>query len=289
MIFAIQYLLILPFVWLAKFLPRSLLLSMGRCVGMGIYYLLAGRRKLAVRNICMTLGVSEGEAKQIAQKNFSHFGMVAMEMLRIIAKSATKERIKALFPDLQPPMEKLKELNRLHEGRVIYVTAHLGNWEYFGSIMGIMGYPFTVIGRSINNPYIDKMVTESREMFGSRLVDKEGALLALAKELKAGRPVGLLPDQKSNDRTSAKLDFLGHQAGTTLGVAKLAKRFNAALIPIAVVMNDDLSYTLCVDDPIAYRADESDEETMQKVNDHLGEMIRTYPAQWFWMHNRWKQ
>lgn len=274
---------------LAKILPRGLMLALGRMIGRAIFYGMAGRRKLAIRNVKKGLDCSDEEAKEIAYRSFLHFGMVAVEMMRIIAGGATKEEILSLFGSLDDPLSKLQNASQTYGGKVIYVTAHLGNWEYFGSVMGIVGFPFTVIGRSINNPYIDKMVTKSREAFGSRLVDKEGAMMSLARELKAGRAVGLLPDQKSNDRNSAKIPFLGHMAGTTLGVAKLARRFDAAILPVAVVTDENHSYSLIVDEPIGYTQEESDDDIMLRVNDHLGEMIKHYPTQWFWMHNRWKQ
>jgi KDO2-lipid IV(A) lauroyltransferase len=58
---------------------------------------------------------------------------------------------------------------------------------------------------------------------------------------------------------------------------------------VAVVMDENFRYELIVDEPLVYTQEESDEEIMLKVNDHLGMMIKKYPTQWFWMHNRWKQ
>ena len=54
-------------------------------------------------------------------------------------------------------------------------------------------------------------------------------------------------------------------------------------------MDENFRYELIVDEPLVYTQEESDEEIMLKVNDHLGMMIKKYPTQWFWMHNRWKQ
>jgi len=119
-------------------------------------------------------------------------------------------------------------------------------------------------------------------------------MLAMAKTLKKGDAVGLLIDQKSGSLNSVKVDFFGTLAETTLSVAMLKLKFNPLVVPIFIARQNDGMYEMIINNPIDYVADEIEDKEKKleamtlKYNQAIEEIIREYPAQWFWMHNRWR-
>jgi KDO2-lipid IV(A) lauroyltransferase len=106
--------------------------------------------------------------------------------------------------------------------------------------------------------------------------------------------VGLLIDQKSGGSHSAKVDFFGKPAETTLSVASLKLKLDPLIVPIFVVRESDGLYELVIHDPVEYIADEIEDHQKKleamtlKYNKVIEDIIRKYPSQWFWMHNRWR-
>jgi len=289
MIFYIQYLFITFFAVLARIMPESAFLSIGRFMGKVGFLLIKNRADMSIKNIQMTIEPNFQKAKNIARASFEHFGLVSFELLLTLSGRLDKDSLMDRFINSQDAVLKLKKYHEQSGGKMILVAAHLGNWEILGKYIGANDIPIGVVGREINNPYINEMVAKSRQIFNNTLIDRDGAMLPLAKMLKNGHTVALLPDQKLNDQNSAKVNFLGHLAGTTLSVAKLAKRFDAIMVPVAAISVENNKYTLIVNDKIEFDKNENDIEITQKMNLAIGEMIKQYPSQWFWMHNRWKQ
>ena len=152
-----------------------------------------------------------------------------------------------------------------------------------------------MIGREGTNKLIDQKVTiPFRNKYGNRAISKDNAMLTMAKTLKKGGGVGLLIDQKTGKLNSVKVDFFGKPADTTFSVATLKLKFNPMVVPIFVARQSDGMYEMIIKDPIAYVADEISDKDKKleamtlKYNQVMEEVIRQYPEQWFWMHNRWR-
>jgi len=287
--FYLEYLLLKLIVLLGSLIPRSVFLNIGRTLGMVAFTLVRNRAKMATQNIQSTIEPDHDKAKSIAKASFEHFGLVSFELLLTFIENQDKNYILDRFVASDEALARLHGYHEQTSGKIILVAAHIGNWEMLGKYLGANNIPIGVVGREINNPYINELVVRSRRTFGNILIEKGGAMMPLAKMLKGGQTVALLPDQKINDQNSAKVDFLGRPAGTTLSVAKLAKRFDAMMLPVAAIGVEGDKYTLIVGEPIAYEQDEDEIEITKKMNDALGDIIKAYPQQWFWMHNRWKQ
>jgi KDO2-lipid IV(A) lauroyltransferase len=152
------------------------------------------------------------------------------------------------------------------------------------------------IGRKGNNQLIDRNITVPfRNKYGNKATSKGNAMIAMAKRLKSGEAVGLLIDQKSGDQNSAKVDFFGMPAETTLSVAMLKLKFDPTVVPIFIAREADGRYRMIIDEPVDYTAEEieSREKKMEamtaKYTQAIERVVREYPSQWFWMHNRWRR
>ena len=151
------------------------------------------------------------------------------------------------------------------------------------------------IGREGNNKLIDQNITVPfRNKYGNRATSKDNAMLAMVKTLKKGDAVGLLIDQKAGRLNSVNADFFGIPAETTVSVAMLKLKFNPIVVPIFIARQSDGLYEMIINDPIDYIAEEIEDDQLKieamtlKYNASIEEVVRKYPSQWFWMHNRWR-
>ena len=174
--------------------------------------------------------------------------------------------------------------------RLIFISAHFGNWEMAGLAVTQKGLDVTQIYRPANNPLVDALIQESRAIVGSEPVPKGSVAARRSIEaLRQGRHLALLVDQKMND--GIPVPFFGRDAMTAPAVAQLAIRFDAAIIPARVERTRGANFRLTVFPPIEMpqtgdrHADAR--ETMRRVNAVLESWIRERPEQWFWLHRRW--
>lgn len=175
---------------------------------------------------------------------------------------------------------------------VIFIGAHLANWEIAPAVALRCGFSVDYIYRAPNNPWVDRLVARRR-------VDPDGALIRKGAEggrramaaLKAGRSLGILIDQKMNEGIEAL--FFGRPAMTTPAFAQLALRFGLPVVPIRFERLGGPRFRVTVDRPIEVvsggdrAADVA--ALVQAANDHIEAWVRARPEQWFWVHRRWRE
>ncbi len=167
----------------------------------------------------------------------------------------------------------------------IFVTAHFGNWEALAHYIAQQGYTMVGVGREGNNKLIERSITQPfRRLYGNRQVYKEGAMKHLVKALKRKENIGLLIDQKAG-RMGVETTFFGRSCRTVPTVAVLAKRFDVEVVPLFLAREGE-KFRIIQKEFVCEGCDEV--AFTQKLNDILEEVVRDYPDQWFWMHNRWK-
>ena len=116
----------------------------------------------------------------------------------------------------------------------------------------------------------------------------------MAKTLKKGGTVGMLIDQKTAYQNSVTVNFFNRPATTTNSVAMLKLKFNPTVVPRFIARQSDGKYEMIINEPVDYIADEIEDKEQKieamtlRYNHVMESIIRKYPAQWFWMHNRWR-
>jgi Kdo2-lipid IVA lauroyltransferase/acyltransferase len=176
---------------------------------------------------------------------------------------------------------------------VLFLTAHLGAWELSAFAHSLYGYPLHVVMRSLDNPYLDRMLREYRAMHGNSMLDKDDNVRGLLAALKAGETAGVLMDTNMTPPQGVFVDFFGIAACTASGVARIALRTAAAVVPGFTIWDSaSQCYRLRFDpalDLIRTGDDESDivanTQLFTKVIEYY---VRRYPDQWLWVHRRWK-
>ena len=174
---------------------------------------------------------------------------------------------------------------------IIFVGAHLGNWEVAPFATAIHGLPLSVVYRKPNNPFADYLIRRIRKQNTHNLLRKgsEGAR-GLLRELKAGRSIGVLTDQKMNDGIAIPL--LNKNAMTVNIPFILAFKTDAVIIPIQIIRTQSGPYFKAIlHPPLQAKEDLSHDEKIKdlatQMNKLFGEWITAYPEQWLWLHRRW--
>lgn len=172
------------------------------------------------------------------------------------------------------------------EGRpVILVTGHFGNYDVSRANLIARGHNMGALYRRMSNPWFNEHYVKSISSIGTPMFEQgRKGMTQMVRHIKSGGVLGILTDLHAHG--GARLDFFGKPAITSLVTAELALKFNAALIPVyAVRQEDGLNFEIVVQDEIPH----SDAETMtQAVNDGLEALVRENMHQWFWIHRRWK-
>ena len=201
----------------------------------------------------------------------------------------TKEEIlkKVSFLNEEILLKSLKE-NR----KIIFMTAHYGNWELLPLAIAAKFTPLTGVGRDLDSKIMNNILSKNREQFDIQLLSKNGAMKGLIKALKSNRPVGLLVDQNTKSTEGILIDFFGKKARHTPSIAILAKKFNAIIIPAFIQTNDYKNYVIKFLNPIESKNSENyDEDILNCVQEQAfvtEQLIREKPEEWFWFHKRWK-
>ena len=171
----------------------------------------------------------------------------------------------------------------------IVFGGHLGNWQVGpATVHRMMGASLLSVYRHANNPWVDAM--QRRSLAGRYAVTKgaEGGRAVLL-HMRRGGHVGLLVDQKQNDGIA--VPFLGHDAMTAPGVARLGRHFDCPVVPIRTERLGGAHFRFTVLPPLEIVSsgdrDADDLETMTQVNGMIASWVLARPEQWLWLHRRW--
>ncbi len=289
----IEYYIIKFILFLSKILPTNTTYNTMKFVSEKFYKYGKRRSSLTIKNL--TKAFPDKNTEEIAELAKKSYESVAITLSEIILLLNDKLNLDDMIENGEDFLQKLENYTKDTTSGTVVVTAHFSNWELAAQFLPLHGYPIVAIGREGNNKLIEKNITTPfRQRYGNRNIYKKSALLGIIKALKKNQIVGLLFDQKAGGRNSVKVNFFGIPADTTKSIAKMKLKLNPKIIPIFFPRNKNGKYTPIIYEPVEYTADEeSDKEIKiqkmtQRYNDILEEVIREYPEQWFWMHNRWR-
>lgn len=182
------------------------------------------------------------------------------------------------------------ELERQGQPYVL-VSGHFANWEVMGAAIAKLNLNCNITYRHANNPLIDQRILDSRHAYGIKLLTAKGGVGAkqLLANLREGVSVALMNDQKMNDGIA--VPFFGHDAMTAPGPAKMAMRFGAPIVPIAVRRLGGTRFRVTFYEPIEQSTSEDKAQalldTVTHINQWVERRIIEAPEQWFWVHRRW--
>ncbi|BCH65911.1 lipid A biosynthesis lauroyl acyltransferase [Agrobacterium vitis] len=172
----------------------------------------------------------------------------------------------------------------------IVFTGHTGNFEMLPVAGAAFGLYVTVLFRPPNNPYIAEMVFNFRRArMGNLVPSHAGSSFHLARQLEAGKGVGVLVDQKF--KKGQPTTFFGSEVRTNPLLAKLVRQFGCDIYPARCIRLPGNRYRLEIEPKVDIPKDGQGrvdvQATAQMLNDKVESWVREYPEQWLWYHDRW--
>ncbi len=229
--------------------------------------------------------------RSVGRRCYAHLGAEAVATFRLAGMStrALRERTRVVGIEL------LEAASR--EGRgVVVVSAHLGNWEVGGAAVIAQGCPMDIVVARQRNELFDRYLARSRERLGFGIIPRGEARGGVLKSLREGRAVGIMGDQDAR-RAGVFANFFGRPASTARGPAILAMRSGAEMIMLFAIREPGWRprYTVYLE-PLATATEdrrragrgEAVSILTQAFTSRIEERVREYPAQYLWLHRRWK-
>ena len=286
----VLYILARTVVALLQALPLRVVARMGRAGGAAFYFADARHRKVAIKNIALSFPEkSATEVKALAKENFKRIG----ENFSCAVKTASmsNEEIAAVLDVTGIEKFYCPKPGQKPESRV-FAIGHFGNFEiYARSFMYVPGYKFATTYRGVRQPSVNKLLKSLREKSGCLFFERRTDADALKAAMNEGNMLlGLLSDQHAGDK-GLRLKFFGRDCSTSAAPAVMALRYDCPLFTSVCYRTDLGRWRIEVGDEIPTHRDGKPRPTadiMQDVNSAFESAIRRDPANWFWVHNRWK-
>ncbi|UFH58849.1 lysophospholipid acyltransferase family protein [Sulfurovum mangrovi] len=289
----IEYTMIKVFLGVSKIAPKVLIYRFIRWLTLLVYYLDKKRRYITVQNLKTAFPEkSDSEIKHLAKEVYTELSKTISEILLMFVD---RFDIDKAVVNREEIIAKLKTATENAPRGIVAMTAHFSNWELLAHFLAKHGLPMLVVGREGNNKLIENRITQPfRKKYGNDTTTKKKAILSMVKRLKSGGNVGILIDQKAGGPNAVAVDFMGKPAQTITSLAMLKHKLDPQIIPFFAARVGEGKYKIIMQDPIEYRAEEESDEAKRiekmtaEYNKVMGAVIREYPSQWFWMHNRWR-
>jgi len=270
-------------------LPRSLARAAGILLGWAVYLLHIRLRHVGRRNLALAFPEkSQRERARILRGVFTSFGRQLAEVC--LFPKYTRENVSEVV--VYEGFENFERALARGKG-VLFLTAHLGGWELSAFAHSLYGHPLHVVMRPLDNVYLDRMTRHYRTMHGNQMIDKDDNVRGLLSAMKSGETVGILMDTNMTPPQGVFVDFFGIPACTASGMARIAMRTDAAVVPGFTIWDPKLrKYRLRFDPALdLVRTGDDDADIIAntaRFTKVIEEYVRRYPDQWLWVHRRWK-
>ena len=163
--------------------------------------------------------------------------------------------------------------------------------DYGSKLFQVVDQLFKIYKKMKNQAY-QEWLLEARDSFGNISMEKTNIVKPLVRNIKKGMACGLLIDTNINPKEGLMVEFMGKSIRQTSTPAYLARKFNAAIIPVTIRTDDEENYTLMLFDEIPVERTDDVAADIAKATqlqaDWLTKLITNEPKFWFWLHRRWK-
>ena len=285
----LEYAAAWPFLKIMGILPRPLARAFAIAMAQLVYLLHFRLRQVGMRNLAMVFPEkSLTERRGILRGVFSSLGRQLAELCQFPRYSAENIGDVVVYDGL----DNFQKAYSRGKG-VLFLTAHFGGWELSAFAHSLHGHWLHVVMRPMDNPYLDRLLQSYRTMHGNKVVPKDDFVRGLLGAMRAGETVGILMDTNMTPPQGVFVDFFGIPACTASGLARIALRTDAAVVPGFTIWEEAMGkYRLRFDPAVQLiRTGNLEADVIantQKFTSIIEEYARKYPDQWLWVHRRWK-
>jgi KDO2-lipid IV(A) lauroyltransferase len=270
-------------------LPRGLARSLGAGVGRVVYWLLGRLRQTGMRNLELAFPQMPAEQRrQTLRLMYRSLGWQLAEFCRMERYTAANTANLIRYEGL----ERFLDAEARGKG-VLILTGHLGAWELSSFYHSLMGHPMGMVIRRLDNRRLDEFVNRIRCLHGNRVNHKDDFARGLLTAMRRGESVGILMDTNMTPPQGVFVDFFGVAACTASGLARVALKTGAAVVPGFLLWEAaEGRYVLHFGEELAIEATGDSESDIvaltQQCTAAIEWWVRRYPEQWLWIHRRWK-
>jgi KDO2-lipid IV(A) lauroyltransferase len=275
---------------IVKVIPASCLYVFAKNIAALAYIFAVKQRKLALGSLNIAFGKekSRQEIEKIARDCFMYMAKSAVELMFFFDKpNVLKERVQIRG------RQNLDKALTAGKG-VILVSAHFGNFPLLLGRLAVEGYKPAGIMRPMRDAKVEKIFFEKREKFGVKTIYSQPRNECVNNTIGALRNNELvfIPIDQNFGTGGVFVNFFGQKAATATGPVILAQRTKAALIPCFIIRQPDDRHIIIFEPELGLIEGKDTQDTIsiniQRLTDIIEAYIRKYPAEWGWIHRRWK-
>jgi KDO2-lipid IV(A) lauroyltransferase len=248
------------------------------------YYLDFIRKPVVYKNLDIAFpNLPKKDKIKIAKNTYKNFASSFEDTIDFIKHKEKMESIKIINEDILKQAVKSRK-------PVILMSAHFGNWEIGPRIIADKYIPFAVIMREIDNEKINRFFVKVRSHPNIRVIYRKKAAKEMLKALlREKRALGILIDQYTRSKNAVKVNFFKPDTVFNPAISKIAKATGAVVIPTFGYKKNG-TYVVEFKEPKTFDKNKDTIESFtQWQADVIENIVRTYPDQYYWFHNRWKE
>ncbi len=268
--------------------PRKSAIGIAGLLGKALFRVDRKHRKIVIDNLIYAFGhqKSTHEIQCLAKQVFINLLQVVFEIGWSL-KQDERQLVKHFKIDGYRHIKKAYEKGK----GVLVLTAHFGNWELLTVIGAMIKFPLSIVVRPLDFKPLDHFFFNLRTRFGGKIIPKKRSFRKILESLNRGEMVALLMDQNVDWYEGVFVKFMGRRACTNHGLALLALKTGAPVVPVFMVREKTgLKGKFGQEIPFIKTGDSRKdiEVNTRQYNKAIEDMIYQYPEQWFWVHQRWK-
>jgi KDO2-lipid IV(A) lauroyltransferase len=275
---------------IVRIMPPRYVYGFARGLGALGYRLVSRQRRVAVDTLAIAFGSEKtrAEREKIAKECFVQMAKSGLELMFLMNKpELLRRRVKFIGK---------KNLDAaLAQARgAVMVSAHFGNFPLLMCRLSLEGYTTAGIMRPMRDPRAEKMFYQTRNRYKIKTIYSQPRKECVDATIRCLRSnaVVFIPLDQNFGTGGIFVDFFGQKAATATGPVILAQRTGAALLPAFIVRQPDDTHHVFIEPPIQLAHGQSPKATVavniQKLTCIIESYIRRYPAEWGWVHRRWK-
>ena len=285
----IEYLAVCLLVRTLGVLPRPLARAAGALISRFMYLFHSRLRRVGEKNLKMALPeLTEAQRKRILRSVFAGLGRQLAEFSQF--PKYTRDNVSKVA--VYEGFENFDAARRRGKG-VLFLTAHLGAWEIGSFAHSIYGNPMNIVVRDLDNQLVDDLVRRYRTLHGNVTFDNRDFARGLLGAMRGGETVGILMDTNMTPPQGVFVDFFGIPACTASGLARVALKTGAAVVPAFTIWDAAIGKYKISFAPALNLVQTGNAEVDAVSNTALftaaiESCVRQHPEQWLWVHRRWK-
>src|SRR5271163_4705366 len=285
----LEYFAVLLLIRGVGLLPRGVARRIGAVIGALAFLALPRLRRVGYRNLQIAFpDLSRQECTAILRAEYRSLGWQLAEFCQMRKYTPGNTRGFLSYEGL----EHYLAARDAGQG-VLILTGHLGAWELSSFYHSLMGYPMSMVIRRLDNELVDRLVNSIRCQHGNKVVHKDDFARGLIAAMRQGETVGILMDTNMTPPQGLFVDFFGTLACTASGMARVALKTGAAVLPGFLLWEESLHrYVLRFGKELELvHTDDNEADILANTalfTEVLEDYIRHYPKQWLWLHRRWK-